>query len=54
MTEQFNIHLMWVPDHRDITENCKAKELAKIGTLVEIPEEFDHMLKLQFIREANI
>ena len=34
MTEQFNIHLIWVPGHRDIPGNCKADELAKNGTLL--------------------
>lgn len=53
MAYQFNSHLIWVPVHWDIIGNCKAKELAKIGTSVEIPEEFDHTFKFQFIWETN-
>lgn len=34
MAEQFNIHLIWVPGHRDVPGNCKADELAKNGTIL--------------------
>ena len=37
MAEQFKIHLIWVPGHRDIPGNCKADELARLGTTLQIP-----------------
>ena len=40
MAQQFNIHLIWVPGHRDIPGNCKADELARMGTTLQILDEF--------------
>ena len=39
MAQQFNIHLCWVPGHRDIAGNCMADELAKKGTTLPISPE---------------
>lgn len=33
---QHNLHLCWVPGHRDIPGNCKADELARFGTTEQV------------------
>ena len=43
MAEQFDIHLIWVPGHRDIPGNCKADELARLGTTLHAPGELEHV-----------
>ena len=37
MAEQFDIHLIWVPGHRNIPGNSKADELARLGTTLQTP-----------------
>ena len=64
MAEQFNIHLCWVPGHRDIPGNCKADELAKEGTTLPILPDNGTLgipiatrklkLKLDAIESANL
>ena len=36
MAAHYRIHLIWAPGHRDIAGNCKAYELARIGTTTVI------------------
>ena len=36
MAEQFKIHLIWMPGHRDIPGNCRADELARLGTTLHV------------------
>ena len=36
MATHYSIHLIWVPGHSDIEGNCKADELARIGTTTTI------------------
>ena len=64
MTEQFNIHLCWVPGHRDIPGNCRADELARQGTTLRILSDRQslgmplatckHLLKLNAISKTNL
>ena len=61
---QINICLCWLPDHRDIPENCKANELAREGTTTKLKSLHNDYgipiarLKLKFeeesIKEANL
>ena len=37
MAQQFDIHRIWVPGHRNIPGNCKADELARLGTTLRTP-----------------
>ncbi len=32
MAESFRLTIIWVPGHRDIEGNCRADELARLGT----------------------
>lgn len=41
MAKQFDIRLIWVPGHRDIPGNCKADELARLGTTLQVPTELE-------------
>ena len=41
MAKQFDIRLIWVPGHRDIPGNCKADELARLGTTLQVPPELE-------------
>ena len=41
MATHYRIHLIWVHGHRDIEGNCKADELARIGTTAEILKDDD-------------
>lgn len=43
MSNQFNIHLSWVPGHRDIPGNCMADELAKKGTTTSLRSEWNNI-----------
>ena len=36
MAIHYRIQLIWIPGHRDIEGNCKADELARIGTTTQI------------------
>ena len=64
MTEQFNIHLCWVPGHRGIPGNYRADELARQGTTLRIlPDRQSlgmplatckHLLKLNAISKTNL
>lgn len=36
LSTYFTINLLWVPGHRDIEGNCKADELARLGTTLPI------------------
>ena len=39
MAKQFEIHLIWVPEHRNNPGNCQADELASLGTTLQVPPE---------------
>ncbi|XP_055836606.1 uncharacterized protein LOC129905204 [Episyrphus balteatus] len=64
MSEQFNIHLVWVPGHRDIPGNCRADELAKLGTITALQPERNNigtpiatcklMLKQDALKKTNL
>lgn len=42
---QFNIHLIWVPRHRDILGNCKAHELSRMGIPLQMLDEVVQVAK---------
>lgn len=41
MAQQFDIHLIWVPGHRDIPGNCRADELARLGSTLRVPARLE-------------
>lgn len=43
LTSYFTINLLWVPGHRNIKGNCKADELARLGTMLPICPEKENI-----------
>jgi ribonuclease HI len=39
MSEYFSIQIIWVPGHSDVMGNCRADELARYGTTLQIQPE---------------
>lgn len=63
MAKQFKIRLIWVPGHRDIPGNCRADELARLGTTLQVPARLECVgtplstcklkLRLDAVKETN-
>lgn len=41
MTEQFNIHLICMPGHRNISGNCRADKLVMLGTTLQMQRSLE-------------
>jgi ribonuclease HI len=41
MAKQFKIRLIWVPGHRNILGNCRADQLARLGTTLQVPARLE-------------
>ena len=39
----YRIHIVWVPGHSGIPGNCRADELARRGTTIELSHEFSNL-----------
>lgn len=40
MSKRCKEHIIWGPGHSDIPSNCRADELARYGTTIELSYEF--------------
>ena len=40
VAKRYNVHIIWIPQHNDIPGICKAHELARRGTTIELFDEF--------------
>jgi ribonuclease HI len=64
MAKQFKIRLIWVPGHSDIPGNCRADQLARLGTTLQVPARLECVgtplatcklpLKLEAVNKTNI
>ena len=43
IAEQYDIHIVWVLGHSGIPGNCRADELARRGTTIELFDEFSNL-----------
>ena len=40
VAKSYNVHIVWVPGHNDVPGSCRADELARRGTTIELSGEF--------------